>query len=439
MSALKTLAPAGAPADVYAQREVQLQRALITYIMAGLLFMLLPGTFLGVWNLISISSHHDLETLSAAWVQAHGHAQIFGWIGTFILGIGFYSLSKMSRLPASATTRAWSAFFLWTTGAASRWYTGVTEWHWRALLPISATLELAAFLLFFHTVSGHRSKSGEPCKPEAWMLIVVASTMGFLVSLTLNFAAAIQSAWTGVGPALSHGPDQKLVAFQTWGFLVPAIWGFNARWLPVFLGLNAPRVRLLFAALAGAWLSMVAGFAHLPLLSAILLPGTAVCAIVALHIWEKPVQPAKIQDVHPSFPMFIRISYGWLLVASLLWVWAALADRTGGIWGAARHALTVGFISTMVFAIGQRILPAFGGSRILYSPRVMLVSLLALTLGCALRVSSEIPAYEGYWNGAWSILPVSAVVELAAVSLFAANLFLTFAKPPAHLRSAPVV
>src|SRR5690606_18896814 len=77
------------------QRETQLQRVLIAYVVAGLLFMLLPGTFLGVWNLISISSHHDLETLSPAWIQAHGHAQIFGWIGTFILGIGFYSLSKM--------------------------------------------------------------------------------------------------------------------------------------------------------------------------------------------------------------------------------------------------------------------------------------------------------------------------------------------------------
>jgi hypothetical protein len=73
-----------------ADREIRLQRALIAFIVAGLLFMLLPGTFLGVSNLVSISNRHPLESLSPAWLQAHGHAQIFGWIGTFILGIGFY-------------------------------------------------------------------------------------------------------------------------------------------------------------------------------------------------------------------------------------------------------------------------------------------------------------------------------------------------------------
>ena len=30
-----------------------------------------------------------------AWIQAHGHAQVLGWIGSFILGIGFYSIPKL--------------------------------------------------------------------------------------------------------------------------------------------------------------------------------------------------------------------------------------------------------------------------------------------------------------------------------------------------------
>jgi uncharacterized protein involved in response to NO len=56
------------------------------------------GTFLGVWNLLAISSHRSIETVSPAWIQAHGHAQVFGWIGSFILGIGFYSIPKLRRL-----------------------------------------------------------------------------------------------------------------------------------------------------------------------------------------------------------------------------------------------------------------------------------------------------------------------------------------------------
>ena len=85
----------------------------------------------------------------------------------------------------------------------------------------------------------------------------------------------------------------------------------------------------------------------------------------------------------------------WLVVAAVLGVWAAFAANPDGIWGASRHALTVGFVSTMVFAIGQRVLPAFSGMRLLYSPRLMGASLGVLTAGCLLRVSSEVLAYQG--------------------------------------------
>jgi cbb3-type cytochrome oxidase subunit 1 len=79
-------------------REQSLSRLLMTYIVTGLVFMLLPGTFLGVWNLIKISNREAAESISPAWIQAHGHAQLFGWVGTFILGIGFYSIPKLRKL-----------------------------------------------------------------------------------------------------------------------------------------------------------------------------------------------------------------------------------------------------------------------------------------------------------------------------------------------------
>ena len=87
-------------------REQSLSRLLMTYIITGLIFMLLPGTFLGVWNLIKISSREAAESISPAWIQAHGHAQVFGWVGTFILGIGFYSIPKLRKLRPFAL---WSA------------------------------------------------------------------------------------------------------------------------------------------------------------------------------------------------------------------------------------------------------------------------------------------------------------------------------------------
>lgn len=90
----------------------------------------------------------------------------------------------------------------------------------------------------------------------------------------------------------------------------------------------------------------------------------------------------------------MRGAYTWLLIAAALGVYAANSDANGGIWGASRHALTVGFLATMVFAIGQRVLPAFCGMRLLFSKKLMFASLAVLNLGCLLRVSSQIPAYE---------------------------------------------
>lgn len=418
------------------RRETRLQRLVTVYIATGLLFMLLPGTFLGVWNLLSISAQHTVASLPPAWMQAHGHAQIFGWLGTFIIGIGFYSLSKMGDFPAYAVWRGWFCYALWTGGVLLRWAVSITGWEWRAGLPLSAALELAGFLTFFRTVSGHRvpREPGVPrAKKEPWMLVVMASTAGFLATLLANLAVAVSTAARGGGPAIPLITDQRLLMLPTWCFLVPSVWGFNARWLPVFLGLRQLRRHFLYAAVLFAWLAsacMLGGFA---LAAALLLIPAALSSVAALGVWEPAAQGARLNGVHRSFPAFVRGAYVWLLIAAAMSVAAAIGDREGGIWGASRHALTVGFLATMVFAIGQKILPAFCGSRVLFSTGIMFASLSLLTAGCALRVLCEPLAYEGYAGWAWRVLPWSAVTELTAVTMFALNLAFTLARPAAHL------
>ncbi|MBZ5494699.1 MAG: hypothetical protein LAO76_27570 [Acidobacteriia bacterium] len=59
------------PAILLKAREEKAQRLMMVYAITGLFFMLLPGTFLGVWNLISISGHRG-AAISASWIQAHG-------------------------------------------------------------------------------------------------------------------------------------------------------------------------------------------------------------------------------------------------------------------------------------------------------------------------------------------------------------------------------
>ena len=69
----------------------------------------------------------------------------------------------------------------------------------------------------------------------------------------------------------------------------------------------------------------------------------------------------------------------------------------------------------------------------------MRASLLLLTAGCALRVGSEPLAYMGAAAAAWNVLPVSAVIELSAVLLFALNIAGSVATPvPAWFRREQV-
>src|ERR1035437_3840332 len=78
-------------------RERKKSLMLRAWILSGLFFMALPGTLLGFSNLMAISTHHGLAFLPPAWLEGHGHAQMFGWIGSFILGIGFYSQPARDR------------------------------------------------------------------------------------------------------------------------------------------------------------------------------------------------------------------------------------------------------------------------------------------------------------------------------------------------------
>jgi hypothetical protein len=417
--------------EITRARETSLSRLLMLYVTTGLVFMLLPGTFLGVWNLLAISSRHTANSVSAGWIQAHGHAQIFGWISTFILGIGFYSIPKLRRMNPFALGAAWACWVLWTLGVSLRWFVGVYQWQWRVVLPVSSTLELLAFVIFFHSVSGHRPQDSGKQRLEEWVLVVIVAAVGLLLTLLVNLGATLFFTYRGISPDLPTQFDQRFLVLETWGFLVPFVWGFSGKWLPVFLGLRPVRGRVLLLGVAVNSVGVITAMMGWMRSAVLLLLGGIILAVWALRFLERTQQSAKVKGVHSSFPVFVRLAYVWAIIGAALGIWASWVEGSHGIWGASRHALTVGFLATMVFSVGQRILPAFSGMRLLFSTKLMFLSLLLLGTGCLLRVSSEILAYQGFANWAWSWLPVSAVTEMTAVTIFAVNLLFTFVRRPA--------
>lgn len=412
--------------------ERRKSRLLRFWIVTGLFFMVLPGTVLGFTNLLAISAHHGLGSLSAAWIQAHGFSQVFGWIGSFVLGIGFYSQphtrANRSRLP-------WLCWGLWTTGLVLHWLAAGYLWNWRFTLPVSGALQFAAILLFLYAARQHKlpaSGTSSAARPriEPWMQTVLVSNAALLVATGINLFEGARLALSGSAPEIPHSFDQSFLVLLGWGFLAPLVWGFSARWLSIFLGVAPARGRVLQAAVLLDVLGVSLGMAHFTRAMTPLLAIATILAAVSLRVFARPERPAKTIGLHRSFPAFLRIAYAWSVAAALLGIWAAWSDVHGGIWGGSRHALTVGFAAMMVMTVGPRILPHFAGVRGIWSKNLMFATLLLLFTGCTLRVSMEPLAYEGLASFAWKVLPLSGCLELGAVLCFALQMVLTFALEP---------
>ncbi len=409
--------PPPAVADPLPERR--LARVLAAYIASGLLFMLAPGTLVGVWNLVGISSHRQAEAVPAAWIQAHGHAQLFGWVATFMIGISLYALPKFRGAAPRSIPLAWVMLALWSAAVAARWFAGVRSWRWESVFPASAALELAVAALLVWQVSGagpsHR-------KGQAWEVLIFAGFAGLLATLAWQLAAALGPL---TGPALPPRQGRLLISLALWIFCFPVALGYGARFFPGLLGSPRPSE-------AGAWLTLALlvpaalGYAAgqtAPAAAATLAAVLAGCWTV--RVFHPTPRKPKTSGVDPLYPHFARLAFGWLAVSAALGLGAAAP----GLLGASRHAFTVGFLATLIFSIGPRILPAFLNNRELRSIRLMRASLVLLTAGCGLRVTSEPLAYGGAAAWAWSLLPVSALLELCAVVLFALNIGLTLASP----------
>lgn len=400
--------------------ERRAARLLAAFLATGLVFMALPGTLLGVWNLVGISSRHEAGAIPAAWLQAHGHAQLFGWVATFIIGISLYTFPKFRASQLRSLSLGWALLALWISALAARWWAGVNQGAWPGLMRTSAMLELAVGLLLIWQLTAPSRNSHRRGQP--WEILIFGGFAGFILTLSWQLLAA----WTSASPsALAPGRNHILISLALWVFCLPVVLGYSARFLPALAGLretNRPLAIVSLSATAIAAILLMTG-ALVAAQVACLIAATAGC--MALGVFRPATGTPKTRGVYAGYPLFARSSFAWLLLAVTL----GLGAHIPGMLGASRHAFTVGFLSVLIFSLGPRILPSFVNSRELYSPALMRISLYLLTLGCTLRVLFEPLAYSDAWSFAWRMLPVSAFVELSAVLVFALNMGWTLATP----------
>jgi len=131
-------------------------------------------------------------------------------------------------------------------------------------------------------VGSHRPSSGSAKPLEPWIFLVIGATLGLFASLALNLGASVQLALNAGSPAFPHLFDQRYLIVSTWGFIVPMVWGFSARWLPVFMGLRPLRNSFLLVALGLNTVGVILGYLEYFVAAGIFLLAGAATAVDAI-------------------------------------------------------------------------------------------------------------------------------------------------------------
>lgn len=389
-----------------------------------------------------------------ALAQAHGHLQLYGWVGLFVLGVAFHFVPRLRGAPL-----AWSQTVPWLLGAlvASLILRGVSQplttlsggaaWLWRTLLVVSGVFEAlgvgAALAMFVRTFT----QGGAPplrARPALWSVapfVVMAGGSLGLATLVNLFNMVLAAGGSGV---VAAGPDAVNVLLGLYGFLIPMALAMSTRALPMYAGLDAFPQRLLWPAAftyaAGLALAAVGSAYNMAPGTAfglmgglgLLIMGAMLVAFIALFgrlMASRGKLPQKVRALAPepeqvarsytkrvaqeraTYGPYVRLiagSYGWALLAGLLLLLdgaaIALGDNPPVTLDAARHSLAVGFIALLLAGVSVRMIPGFSGGHIA-SPR-WVVALLWLGNGAALcRV------------GALVALPALALLRRAGLAL----------------------
>jgi uncharacterized protein involved in response to NO len=131
------------------------------------------------------------------------------------------------------------------------------------------------------------------------------------------------------------------------------------------------------------------------------------------------------------YEAYVLAAYVWLAVGLLIALGTAIAQAAqvsvpaADLFLAGLHGITVGFISTMIMGMAARIVPAFAATT-LYSGRLLMWTWVCVTAGTLLRIPTQ-ALYTTVGGPVVPLLGLSGVIQLAALVLFAWNLWRTLA------------
>jgi NnrS protein len=421
------------------------------FFVAGIAAVLTIGASWGLWLLWQIGASGRFTGASILQVNAHGHAQVFGWVGLFVMGFGYQMVPALWQRRLRAPRLVPLVFGAMVAGVGIRTVamTGGGGAPAMAAVMFGGALEILAIAAFVVQLGLTARASLAPRQP--YLRFVGAALAFFLVQAVLCLWHTTQTMTAASKEALiwqvaTYQP--VLRDLQIHGFVLFMVLGVSMRILPPFYGVpevTGRRARRAWALLGGGVLGEVLLFVlyrftgRHALAAALLVPWSMLAAgawliATAFRPWRpfpKPDRSAK----------FVRTAYLWLAISLalllLLPVYQALLHLkfSHAYYGSIRHAITVGFASQMIMGIAARVVPDLRRRGHATLP-ALLGPFVLVNAGCFLRVTLQ--ALTDVHPAFFAVVGVSGVLELAALALWGAHLVrLMLARPAGAPAPAP--
>lgn len=408
------------------------------FFLGGLFVILTAGAAWGVLILWKIGLGGSYTGVTVHEVNAHGHAQIMGWVGLFIMGFAYQAFPRMWHVELPAPAIALASWLAMLIGIACRCTAMMfTESAWA--LPVhhlGVALEVVAVVSFIALLLTAFVRSGLRVRPY----IAFAFT-----ALAFFFIQTVYSGWHIA--RLMAAPDREALLhqigtyqaslrdMQIHGLAVMMIFAVSIRMFPAIFGLPEVPDRRAWAAWAlllgavvlevGLFLTFrltgshaVAGALLLPWL---MLPISAALCVWPWKLWRPLPEPGRLD----RSGKFIRIAFAWLFVSFGLLLLLPVYQVVSGIafshayYGAIRHAITVGFISMMIVGMSAKVVPTLRGIGPEMLPALW-VPFVLINAGCLMRVGFQIGTD---WHPVFfKLVGVSGMLEWTGLAVWASHL-----------------
>jgi hypothetical protein len=381
------------------------------------------GTPLGIWLLWALYLHGP--AVSVGWRLLHAHLQIFGFFATLILGVAHHLLPRFTGRPVTrgSLTRPLAVM----VGAAVALRVLGTAAERPVLLLVAALLQTVAFVLFGWWVW----RSLDP-PPLALVRRQLALSTGWLAfACALEAALRLEAAAAGVGLPDLDGM-RAVHAIGIFGGVIGWMLGvllragpmFVPRWsVPPGLARLLPWTLALGASLsalgeAGDWTPSIG--AALARLGELISVGAVLAVATAGGAWRRA--PAALPTLGRS-PAEARIFRLALVCAAATAAGSAVASAVVVVGmeipllpDVLRHLLTIGFLTSVVVAMGFRLIPVLEQTPLPW-PALRVVAFWALVAAVVLRSAALLVGAGWRGVGLWVVLsgPL-AWIALACVS-----------------------